>query len=55
MSHEKKPINDPSEIPENLSDEERMDFLEKHGVSEKFLDRVEDAPEEERPRPRRSG
>lgn len=52
MSHEKNPINDLSDIPENLSDEERMDFLERHGVSEEFLDKVEDAPEDERPRPR---
>lgn len=54
MSEEKKPINDPSEIPENLSDEGRVDFLERHGVSEEFLDKVEDAPEDERPRPRRN-
>lgn len=52
MSEEKKPINSPTDIPEGLSDEERMDFLEKHGVSEDFLENVEDAPENERPRPR---
>ncbi|CAN5643510.1 MAG: hypothetical protein M3494_18685 [Actinomycetota bacterium] len=54
MGEEKKPINNLSDIPENLSDEERMDFLEKHGLSEEFLDKVEDAPEDEHPRPRRS-
>lgn len=47
-----KPINNLSDIPDDLSDEDRMDFLEKYGVSEEFLDTVEDAPEEERPRPR---
>ncbi|MBA2691035.1 MAG: hypothetical protein H0U65_00890 [Rubrobacter sp.] len=52
MSHETKPINSLKDIPKNLSDEERMDFLERHGVSEEFLDTVEDAPEDERPRPR---
>ncbi len=52
MRDKKKPINNPSEIPENLSDEERMDFLEERGVSEEFLDRVPDVPEDERPRPR---
>lgn len=54
MSEERyfKPIDDPSEIPENLSDEERIAFLEKRGVSEEFLDNAEEVPEEERPRPR---
>jgi predicted DNA binding CopG/RHH family protein len=52
MKDKNKPINDLSEIPENLSDEERMDFLEERGVSEEFLDRVPDAPEDKRPRPR---
>lgn len=52
MNSEKKPINNIEEIPRNLSDEERMDFLEQHGVSEAFLDAVEDASDEERPRPR---
>lgn len=52
MSPKKNPINSVEEIPRHLSDEERMDFLEEHGVSEKFLDTAEDASEDERPRPR---
>jgi hypothetical protein len=52
MNRQKRPIDDPKEIPPNLSDEERMDFLMEHGVSESFLENVEEAPEDERPRPR---
>lgn len=47
-----KPINDLKDIPDNLNDEEQMEFLMDHGVSEQFLENVEEAPEEERPRPR---
>lgn len=52
MNRETKPIDSPGDIPAGLSDEERMAFLEERGVSEYFLDNVEEAPEEERPRPR---
>lgn len=52
MNEEVKPIDSLRDIPSGLSDEERMDFLEEHGVSESFLENVEEAPEEERPRPR---
>lgn len=52
MSDEKKPIDSLNDIPGDLSDEDRIEFLERHGVSEDFLDAIEDAPEEERPRPR---
>jgi hypothetical protein len=52
MNEETRPIDSLRDIPADLSDEERMEFLEKHGVSEDFLDNVEDAPEDERPRPR---
>ena len=52
MSKQIKPIDNPTEIPPDLSDEERMDFLTKHGVSESFLENVEEAPEVERPQPR---
>lgn len=52
MNRETKPIDSPRDIPAGLSDEERMAFLEEHGVSENFLENVEEAPEEERPRPR---
>ena len=52
MNREKKPIDSPRDIPAGLSDEERMAFLEEHGVSEYFLENVEEASEEERPRPR---
>jgi len=52
MSKHFKPIDSPKEIPPNLSDEERMDFLMEHGVSEAFLENTEEAPEDERPRPR---
>ncbi len=52
MNRETKPIDSPRDIPAGLSDEERMAFLEEHGVSEHFLENVEEASEEERPRPR---
>jgi predicted DNA binding CopG/RHH family protein len=52
MNREPKPIDSPKDIPAGLSDEERMAFLEEHGVSEYFLENVEEASEEERPRPR---
>ena len=52
MNHETRPIDNPKEIPSSLSDEERMDFLMKRGVSESFLENTEEAPEDERPRPR---
>ena len=52
MNREPKPIHSPRDIPAGLSDEERMAFLEEHGVSEYFLENVEEAREEERPRPR---
>src|SRR5919112_3013322 len=51
MNREPKPIDNPRDIPAGLSDEERMAFLEEHGVSEYFLKNVEEASEEERPRP----
>lgn len=50
--HDIKPINDLKEIPANLSDEEQMEFLIAHGVSEEFMEHVEEASEAERPRPR---
>jgi len=52
MNREPKPIDSPRDIPAGLSDEERMAFLEEHGVSEYFLENVEETSEEERPRPR---
>jgi predicted DNA binding CopG/RHH family protein len=54
MTHEydSEPIKDPKDIPANLSDEEQIEFLMKRGVSEEFLENVEEASEDERPRPR---
>lgn len=52
MNHEMKPINNLKDIPADLSDEEQMKFLETHGVSEEFLEKAEEASEDERPRPR---
>jgi predicted DNA binding CopG/RHH family protein len=52
MKREAKPINDIKDIPPNLSDEDHIAFLETHGVSEEFLERTEEVPENERPRPR---
>ncbi len=52
MNEDMKPIDSLRDIPADLSDEERMEFLERHGVSENFLDTVEEATEDERPRPR---
>lgn len=52
MKRERKPIDSPKDIPAGLSDEERMLFLEEHGVSEHFLESVEEVPEDERPKPR---
>jgi predicted DNA binding CopG/RHH family protein len=52
MSDRAKPIDDLSDIPENLSDEEQIEFLETRGVSEEFLEKTKPVPEDERPRPR---
>ncbi len=45
-----KPVNDPSEVPANLSGEEEIEFWETHGVTEEFLEKVEPVSEEELPR-----
>jgi CopG antitoxin of type II toxin-antitoxin system len=47
-----EPVYDPKDVPEGLSDEEQIRFWETHDVTEEFLAKVEEAPEEERPRPR---
>lgn len=52
MDQEARPIDDLKDVPEGLSDEEKIAFLEKHGVSENFLANTEEVPEDERPRPR---
>ncbi len=52
MNRKPKPIDSLEDVPDGLSDGERMEFLERHGVSEKFLETAEEAPEDERPRPR---
>lgn len=52
MNQEMKPINNLKDIPADLSDEEQIMFLETHGVSEEFLEKAEEALEDERPRPR---
>lgn len=54
MEHKQdaKPIDNLKDIPSDLNDEEQMDFLMEHGVSEEFLENVEEAQQEERPRPR---
>lgn len=52
MSEHIRPIDDVSEIPTNLSNEEMIDFLDERGVSEEFLENTPEAPEEERPIPR---
>ncbi len=45
-----KPVNDPSEVPTDLSPEEEIEFWETHGVTEEFLEKVEPVPEDELPR-----
>ncbi len=52
MNQDMKPINNLKDIPADLSDEEQIMFLETHGVSEEFLEKAEEALEDERPRPR---
>ena len=57
MSEKKKTkpiklIDDPSELPTDLSDEEQLEFWETHGLSEEFLDKTEEVPDDERPRRR---
>ena len=44
MSDRAKPIDDLSDIPENLSDEEQIEFLETRGVSEEFLEKTKPVP-----------
>jgi predicted DNA binding CopG/RHH family protein len=47
-----KPVYDPKDIPEGLSDEEEFRFWETHSITEEFLRKTEEVPENERPRPR---
>jgi predicted DNA binding CopG/RHH family protein len=47
-----QPINDPKEIPNGLSDEEQLAYWEKHGLTEDYLQKTEEVPEDERPRAR---
>lgn len=44
-----KLIDDPSEVPTDLSDEEELRFWETHGLSEEFLDKTEELSAAERP------
>lgn len=50
MNREKKPIDNISQMPPDLTDEEQIEFLETYGVSEEFWEQAETVPEEERPR-----
>lgn len=54
MSEEEriKPITDPRQMPSNLSDEEQLEYWETHGLTEEFLEKTEEVPARERPRPR---
>jgi hypothetical protein len=49
---ELKPVYDPKDIPEGLSDEEELRFWETHSITEEFLRKTQEVPENERPRPR---
>lgn len=48
------PLNDPSEVPENMTEEEEREFWDTHGVTEEFLNKAGPVPEDELPpvRPR---
>lgn len=54
--NEKKitPLEDPSEVPEDMTEEEERKFWDTHGVTEEFLEKTEPVPEDELPpvRPR---
>lgn len=52
MSDRMQPIDDISQIPPNLSDEEQIAFLEARGLSEELLESTEQVRDEERPRSR---
>lgn len=45
-------VYDPQDVPEGLSDEDQIRYWETHDVTEEYLAKVEEAPEDERPRPR---
>jgi hypothetical protein len=45
-------VYDPDDVPKDLSDEEQIRYWETHDVTEEFLAKIEEAPENERPRPR---
>jgi hypothetical protein len=47
-----EPVYDPKDVPKGLSDEEQIRFWETHDVTEEFLAKIEEVPEDERPRPR---
>lgn len=49
---ELKPVYDPKDVPEGLSDEEQIRFWETHSITGEFLDKTEEVPEDERPRNR---
>jgi len=49
---EPKPVYDPKDVPEGLSDEEQIRFWETHSITGEFLEKTEGVPEGERPRPR---
>lgn len=47
-----EPVYDPKDVPEGLSDEEQIRFWETHSVTGEFLEKTEEVPEDELPRPR---
>ena len=49
-----QPIKDPKEIPSGLSDEEQLAYWETHGLTEDYLQKTEEVPEDERPQPPRT-
>jgi predicted DNA binding CopG/RHH family protein len=47
-----QPIKDPKEMPSGLSDGEQLAYWETHGLTEDYLQKTEEVPEDERPQPR---
>ncbi len=46
------PLRDPSEVPPGMSEEEEREFWDTHEITEEFLEKAEQVPEDELPRPR---
>jgi hypothetical protein len=50
-----KPITDPSQIPDRMSEDEVHEWFSTHYLTEECLEKMAEVPLDERPRPRNHG